>query len=254
MIKNLEEIVVEIKQNANKKYHEGASNYFKEGIILYGVRLPIVRKIASKHWKFLPSHEKKEVFRLCEELLKNNKQETHTVAFQWAYAVRKQYTAKDFFVFEKWLKKYVDNWAKCDDLCGGALGYLVLEFPEVLPNVFKWTKEEPTSKASKHSSNRWMKRASAVSLIVSLRKGKYLKNAFKTSDALLADKDDLVQKGYGWMLKEATRKYEKEVFSYVMKNKGETTPLGVHTRKMPRTALRYAIEKIPEGMKKRAMN
>ena len=57
------------------------------------------------------------------------------------------------------------------------------------------------------------------------------------------DTDDLVQKGYGWMLKEASKKHQTQVFNYIMKNKA----------KMPRTALRYAIEKMPVELKKQAM-
>ena len=57
------------------------------------------------------------------------------------------------------------------------------------------------------------------------------------------DKEDLVQKGYGWMLKEASKSFQKEVFEYVMKNKN----------RMTRAALRYAIEKMPLQMKKKAM-
>lgn len=53
----------------------------------------------------------------------------------------------------------------------------------------------------------------------------------------------MVQKGYGWMLKEASNLYPEEVFQYVVR----------HKRKMPRTALRYAIEKLPPGLRKKAM-
>lgn len=57
------------------------------------------------------------------------------------------------------------------------------------------------------------------------------------------DDQDMVQKGYGWMLKVAGDYYPDEVFSYVMKRKD----------KMPRTALRYAIEKYPPHKRKEAM-
>jgi 3-methyladenine DNA glycosylase AlkD len=53
----------------------------------------------------------------------------------------------------------------------------------------------------------------------------------------------MVQKGYGWMLKEASNKYPQEVFNYVLK----------HRREMPRTALRYAIEKLSPALRKEAM-
>jgi 3-methyladenine DNA glycosylase AlkD len=53
----------------------------------------------------------------------------------------------------------------------------------------------------------------------------------------------MVQKGYGWMLKAASETHQKEVFDFVMKNKSA----------MPRTSLRYAIEKMPAEMKAKAM-
>jgi len=66
---------------------------------------------------------------------------------------------------------------------------------------------------------------------------------FEIADSLLTDKDDLVQKGYGWLLKDAAIQHQKEVFEYVMKNRSI----------MPRTALRYAIERLPADLKKQAM-
>jgi 3-methyladenine DNA glycosylase AlkD len=59
----------------------------------------------------------------------------------------------------------------------------------------------------------------------------------------MTDRDDLVQKGYGWMLKEASKRHQEELFSCVMQ----------HRQEMPRTALRYAIEKMPPKLRLRAM-
>lgn len=86
-------------------------------------------------------------------------------------------------------------------------------------------------------------------MIIPARKGLFLDDVFEIADILLLDKDDLVQKGYGWMLKassETQKKsetYQKRVFDYVMKHKSV----------MPCTALRYAIEKMPANMKAEAM-
>ncbi len=82
-----------------------------------------------------------------------------------------------------------------------------------------------------------------MTLILPARKGDFLKEVFEISDILLEDRDDMVQKGYGWMLKEASKKHQPEVFDYVMSKKA----------RMPRTALRYAIEKMPAEMRRRAM-
>ena len=88
-----------------------------------------------------------------------------------------------------------------------------------------------------------MRRASAVTLIIPARKGKFLNDILEIADILLTDKDDLVQKGYGWMLKAASEVNQQEIFNYVIKNKFI----------MPRTSLRYAIEKMPKELKAKAM-
>jgi 3-methyladenine DNA glycosylase AlkD len=106
-------------------------------------------------------------------------------------------------------------------------------YPEYLEELKKWT----------GSGNRWVRRASAVTLIIPARNGRFLDAVFQIADSLLMDDDDLVRKGYGWMLKAAAESHQKQVFEYVMKNKTV----------MPRTALRYAIEKMPENLKVRAM-
>jgi len=90
-----------------------------------------------------------------------------------------------------------------------------------------------------------LRRGAAVILIPAVKKNKkFLQDVFDVAEILLMDKDDLVQKGYGWLLKEASNKYQKEVFDFVMKRKNW----------MPRVALRYAIEKMPESMREQAMS
>jgi 3-methyladenine DNA glycosylase AlkD len=106
-------------------------------------------------------------------------------------------------------------------------------YPKFTTNLIDWSKSE----------NRWKKRASAVSLIIPARKGLFLPEIFEIADTLLADPDDLVQKGYGWMLKAASEAHQTEVFDFVMSRKNV----------MPRTAFRYAIEKMPPERRAEAM-
>ena len=63
------------------------------------------------------------------------------------------------------------------------------------------------------------------------------------AEMLLADSDDLVQKGYGWMLKAVSQAHPAEMFDYRMPRKGV----------MPRTAFRYGLEKMPAERRARAM-
>ncbi|MEI6102384.1 MAG: DNA alkylation repair protein [Methanothrix sp.] len=223
----------ELLQSIDEKTRESAQRFFKEDVKFHGVKSAQVKKIATKYFREIKDRDKKEIFSLCENLLQANFGEEASIAFEWSYSLRRAYEPEDFAVFERWVDLYVDNWAKCDTLCNHTLGTFVEMYPQFIENLAAWARAE----------NRWLRRASAVTLILPARKGAFLEKAFEISDILLTDKDDMVQKGYGWLLKEASRKHQAEVFDYVMKWKA----------KMPRTALRYAIEKMPVEMKKEAM-
>lgn len=226
-------IRAELLRHVDPRYKEGAQNYFKEGIVLHGVRTPVVRAISTKYFREIKGRPTAEIFSLCDRLLSYGTCEERAIAFDWAHRLRKRYQPPDFRTFERWLRDHVDNWGGVDDLCCHAFGALIDRFPEYLPAVFTWTK-----------CAEWhMRRAAAVILIYPVRQGRYFEQVLKTSDALLCDEHYLVQKGYGWLLKEATKEFPREVFAYVMK----------HTADMPRTSLRYAIEKMPPAWKKRAM-
>jgi 3-methyladenine DNA glycosylase AlkD len=229
----LSEIRKELKENLDEKTRESGKRFFKEEIKLYGVKTAIVSKIAREYFNKIKDSEKKEIFALCEELWSSGYTEESFIAGKWAYFLHKRYEPSDFSVYERWVEKYVSNWASCDTLCNHAIGEYVEKYPERVKDLKRWAK----------SDNRWMRRAAAVTLILPARRGKFLKDVFEIADILLEDKDDLVQKGYGWMLKEASRQHQSKVFDYVMENKKE----------MPRTALRYAMEKMPSDLRKKAM-
>jgi 3-methyladenine DNA glycosylase AlkD len=221
----------ELRENSEEHTRKTARHFFKEKIKILGVRTAKVTRIAKEH--FPDGVGKTKVFCLCEELFKSGIMEESFVACNWSYAIRKEYEKEDFDTFGRWVNEYVSNWATCDTLCNHTIGAFVENFPDSIKELKRWAK----------SDNRWVKRASAVTLIIHARKGKFLKDIFEIADTLMMDKDDLVQKGYGWMLKAASESHQKEVFDYVIKNK----------KIMPRTALRYAIEKMPKELRTNAM-
>jgi 3-methyladenine DNA glycosylase AlkD len=229
----VEKIQQELIRNADEKTRIQGEKFFKEKIKIHGLKSARIREISKTYYKQLPDKAKSAVFALCEELWKTGFMEEAGIACIWSYNVRKQYAPEDFKVFERWVNNYVTNWAACDALCNHTVGTFIEMYPSFLGGLKKWAK----------SKNRWVKRASAVSLIVPARKGKFLDDIFEIADILHFDKDDMVQKGYGWMLKAASGAHQKEVFNYVISKK--TT--------MPRTSLRYAIEKMPYPLKAKAM-
>lgn len=223
----------ELIENSDELLQKSSQHFFKESIRCYGIKSATVVKIGKEYFKTIKDIPKAEIFHLCGELWQSGMIEESFVACNWSYYIRKNYQPDDIKVFEKWIGSYVDNWASCDTLCNHTVGEFLKMYPEYISDLKQWA----------ISTNRWMKRAAAVSLIIPARHGMFLKDIFGIADLLLSDIDDLVQKGYGWMLKAASQAHEKEIFEYVMAKKAI----------MPRTALRYAIEKMAPELKIKAM-
>lgn len=233
MKKLVKNIVTDFKKRSDPVYQKSVQRFFLEPVKCYGTRKDTVKKIAKLYWASIKDKPKAEIFDLCDQLLSIGYMETCVVAFMWALALKKQYEPKDFKKFQEWFKEYVTNWALCDDLCGGAFGVFLKKYPELIDATEPWV----------HSKNRWMRRASVVCLIYAGLTHEQLPLIFKRCAILLEDQDLMIQKGYGWLLKKAADKYQKEVFEFVIE----------HKNTMPRTALRYAIEKMPQALKRQAM-
>jgi 3-methyladenine DNA glycosylase AlkD len=91
--------------------------------------------------------------------------------------------------------------------------------------------------------SRWRRRAAAVSLIPLARTGQRLPEVLRMADRLLGDRDVMVQKGVGWLLKEATRRRADQVVAYLVKNRHRTS----------RLVLRYASEKLSPAERRRVL-
>ncbi len=229
----VEQVRKQLVENSDEKTKASGQRFFKEEVVLYGIKSAVVIRIAKESFKKISDRSKTEIFGMCEQLWQSAFMEESFVACEWAYSLRKSYEPGDFRIFEQWVDKYVNNWASCDTFCNHTVGTFVDMYPSFISGLKVWA----------HSPNRWMKRAAAVSLIVPARHGRFTDDIFEIADILHSDPDDMVQKGYGWMLKAASQANQKQVFDYVIKRKGT----------MPRTSLRYAIEKMPVELKKEAM-
>ncbi len=233
----MENIITKIREAlvaaADEKTRQQSEYFFKEQIIVYGVKSATVQKIAKEIFAEIKDKPKAELLSACEKLWQSGYMEESFVACVWSEKLGKKLEPTDFETLERWIKNYVTNWASCDTLCNHTVGDFMMMYPEFISKLKEFA----------HSENRWVKRAAAVSLIIPARKGLFQKEIFEIADILLMDSDDMVQKGYGWMLKAASQHDQQAVFEYVMSKKAV----------MPRTALRYAIEKMPEELKKQAM-
>lgn len=229
----IEKVRKELIAASDSRTRESGMRYFREKVNLYGIKAQAVREIARENFALAKERSKDDIFIMCNTLWKSGMMEESFIACEWSQRLSKKFSPEDFAIFEEWVSTYVNNWASCDTLCNHTVGDFIQIYPEYLSGLKRWALSE----------NRWMRRASAVSLIIPARRGKFLPDIFEIAELLLQDRDDMVQKGYGWMLKSASQAHQQEVFDFVMRNRSL----------MPRTALRYAIEKMPPGLREKAM-
>lgn len=229
----LKQIRQELKANADEVICEKSQRISKEKLKCYGMKTATAAAIAKKAISELKQASKDQVFALCSQLWRSGYLEESYIACELAYEQRQYYTLEDFKLFESWIDQYVCNCPSCDTLCNHTIGSFVTMYPESVQNLKSWAT----------SNNRWKRRGAAVTLIIPARNGLFLPDIFDIANRLITDDDDLVQKGYGWMLKAASEAHQEKVFSYLMDKK----------TMMPRTAFRYALEKMSKNLRAQAM-
>lgn len=132
---------------------------------------------------------------------------------------------------QRWLAAgHLDNWAAVDSMAGNVVAPLLERFPELVQELTGWSA----------SSNLWLRRMSIVPLVPFARHGRYLDESYRTVAALLGDREDLMHKAMGWLLREAGKTDAARLEGFLL----------VHGAAVPRTTLRYAIERFPAAKRK----
>ncbi|MBM9577069.1 DNA alkylation repair protein [Leptospira sp. 201903070] len=223
--KTLQELGDPIKARFLSRFFKTAPGEYAEGDIFLGVTVPNQRKIAKQH-KTLPLkeieillqseiHEERltSLFILCEQFEKGDEKNRKTL--------------HQFYL--KHLKK-VNNWDLVDLSARVLIGEFLLDKDRKI--LYQLAK----------SKNLWEKRISVLSTYAFIRKGDF-KDIINLSELLLNDKEDLIHKAVGWMLREVGNRDKKNEIAF----------LDRFADKMPRTMLRYSIEKFPDSLKKKYM-
>jgi len=227
------EIQSDLQKLASPARQYSMQQFFKHEIQCYGISNPQCQEIGKRYIHLLKNTPHSQILELSDLLFQTHIHEACLVACQLVYATKKQFTIDHFPIFESWINNHVSNWAVCDTFCNKVMGEMIFKFPQLIPQIKEWA----------ISDNLWMRRASAVSFIYPAKKKFAIADQFDIALVLLEDREDMVQKGYGWMLKVISQSFPEDVFQFVQTYKS----------RMPRTALRYAIEKLDDSMRIVAM-
>ena len=228
------EIDERINSDISPERIEANKRFFKEDIKSAGWSVPKVRSLGKEYLKILQKeqYEFKHVLQLVEKLFKTTKLEQVTLGLEILKHYHKNYTPELFPVFAKWTN-YLTNWAHTDDFARHYIAKLLILDDSLFKELLKWTK----------SNNRWIRRASVVTLEIEASKGNKLKEVFTICNKLMKDEDEMVQKAIGWVLKEASRKHPQEVAAFLLHWKP----------KISRKILSTACEKMPVGLKQKVL-
>jgi len=219
-----------IKKVSNKKHAEAMLWFFKtgkgeygEGDIFAGIKVPVQRKIAKEFLNLS--------FTELKELLKSKVHEERLIALLILVEKYEKVEEKEknkLFRFYINNRKGINNWDLVDLSAPKIIGHYLLNKDKKL--LYDFAKSE----------NLWDRRIAILATYSFIKSGNF-DDALRISDLLLNDKHDLIHKAVGWMLREVGKKNlaVEEIF------------LQPRYNKMPRTMLRYAIEKFPETKRKK---
>jgi 3-methyladenine DNA glycosylase AlkD len=225
-------IIASLRKKADPEKAKQGQRYFKEQVKLFGLSAKDSDLLVKELYRSQkPYWNVNDVIKLCDILLPNPYLEAKGSAIGLLAAYKKDFEKELFKKIEKWLSSnYCDSWAAVDGLCLYVLGELISKYPELKEKIKDWP----------HSSNRWIRRAAAVSFIKIARRGETLDDVYEISKSLFSDDNDLVQKANGWLLREAGKADPSRLESYLLK----------HGKAIPRITLRYAIERFEEKKRK----
>ena len=227
---NAKEIKKRLHKLGNKKRAENSARYFKtgpgeygEGDIFLGIRVPELRKLA-KEYRYIPLSE-------AEKLLRSPIHEERLLAlliFVLLFSKGDPSTQKEIYTLYLNNTKFINNWDLVDTSAQHIVGIFLMD-----------KSKKPLYRLAK-STNIWERRIAIMSTFHFIRQNVF-SETLTIAQMLLCDKEDLIHKAVGWMLKEIGKRDLKI----------EEDFLKSRYNKMPRTMLRYAIEKFPAAKRRR---
>jgi 3-methyladenine DNA glycosylase AlkD len=207
-----------------------ASRYFRGAgdLGFYNVGTEAMRALArSIHAEHRETWTLHEAMAFADVLIEDRHLEVKSVGIEVVSRYRRDFTPALLPVWKRWLaENHSANWATTDAICGSLIGPLILEHPELGDRLRVWSRDR----------NMWVRRASIVGLIPRARRGESLDLVYEIASRLHANSEDLIQKAVGWVLREAGKTDPLRLERYLRANGSA----------IPRTTLRYAIERFPE--------
>jgi 3-methyladenine DNA glycosylase AlkD len=208
-----------------------ASRYFRgpHNIGFYNVGTPAMRALARTIYAAnVDTWTIDDAMALADELVADRYLEAKSIGIEIVARYKRDFSPRLLPTWKRWLAENRSaNWATTDGICVCLIGPLLVKHPELASEMQEWSRHR----------NIWVRRASIVGLIPLARRGVALDIVYDIAKTLHRDKADLIRKAVGWTLREAGKADPRRLERYLRQN-GPS---------IPRTTLRYAIERFPES-------
>lgn len=222
-----------LKDGGSAEHAAGVQWFFKDEIKTHGWYTADLRRAAVRFRREIKKERGLDfLVEVADQLFSGSVLEEKVAAVFLLEKLDGEFGDHEFKLFESWLDR-ISSWADHDGLVHYLVAPMVAAKPARARTVFRWAK----------SPNRWHRRAACVALIRGTRVKMFFPEIKKLSDFLLADQDDMVQKGLGWLLRETAKHDAKQTVPYLMKIR----------RRAPRLVLRTACETLPPASRKRIL-
>ncbi|MFZ3264368.1 MAG: DNA alkylation repair protein [Terriglobales bacterium] len=222
-----------LKDGGSAPHSEEVQHFFKEVIQSRGWYTAELRKVAIRFRRSIAREKGMEfVVQVADKLFSGRMLEEKVFAVFLLENQTGDFGKREFQRFDSWLDR-VTSWADHDALAHDLLAPMVSADPALARHLFAWAK----------SRNRWRRRAACVTLIRGTRKKQFFPEIVRLTEILLADEDDMVQKGLGWLLRETAKYDARRTVPYLMKIRARA----------PRLVLRTACETLPAATRKRIL-
>jgi 3-methyladenine DNA glycosylase AlkD len=222
-----------LKGGGSAEHAAGVQWFFKDEVKSHGWYTGDLRRAVRRcRREILREHDLAFLVKVADELFAGSVLEEKVASVFLLEKMDAQFGDREFLMFESWLDR-ISSWADHDGLVHYLISPMVAAKPARVKDVFRWAK----------SPSRWHRRAACVALIRGARAKIFFPKVVKLSNSLLADEDDMVQKGLGWLLRETAKFDAKRTVPYLMKIRGRA----------PRLVLRTACETLPAAARERVM-
>ena len=217
--KRAQEIRRDLAAGGSRTVAAVSQRFFREPIQTHGWKTAPLRRFAHQ-WRRALLHERgiEFIVEVADQLFRPGFQEQKTFAIFLLEQSPEKLGETEFRLFESWLDR-VSNWDDHDGLTMYLIGPMMLAKPQRARRVQEWSR----------SQNVWKRRAAAVSLIRGIRRGLFWQEAQRVARMLLRDGDLMVQKGLGWMLREAAKVDAAQTVPFLMSIREKTSRLVLRT-------------------------